>query len=157
MPTTKRLSEKGSDTGAEKPRRERIPFGTHRRRLYVDEAYKDKSYVYYWVNDIDDRLRQVQAAGYVFCTDKEVPQVGDLDVHNNNASTDSRVCRVVSRNTDKPILSYLMKQKREWYEEDQALKEKQNKKIDDAIRRAGSPEGGPVENEYGRKIQYSHT
>ena len=77
---------------------------------------KDNDFVYRFVNDTGSRVANFQAAGYELVTSDDLT-VGDNRV--SDASDLGSAKRVVSNDG---TTSYLMKIKREWYEEDQATK-----------------------------------
>lgn len=77
---------------------------------------KDADFVYRFVNDTGSRVANFQAAGYELVTSDDLT-VGDNRV--SDASDLGSAKRVVSNDG---TTSYLMKIKREWYEEDQATK-----------------------------------
>lgn len=122
----------------------RVPFGGNRQKLQVDEI---PGYVTRWFNDVDGRVERALDAGYEFVTPEEAEGLGQGQLHQENTDLGSRVSKIVSRGTDKVIRGVLMKIKREWYEEDQELKEQRNRMVDDALR-AGRPGGNEVENQY---------
>ena len=117
-------------------KRHRVPFGAHRTKLQVDDTIK--GYVLRWFNDMD--------GGYEFVNPSEVPRLGQGALHQDNSDVNSKVSKVVSRG-EPPIRAYLMKIKKEWYDEDQAAKESQNAQVDEALR-SGSPGGNVVDNQY---------
>jgi hypothetical protein len=132
---------------SDKERRERVPFSANRRRLALHKELD--GFVTRWFNDQDDRLQRAEDAGYQYVHRKEIGQVGDKDISNGNTDVNSRVSRVVGRNVNgQPIRAYLMKIRKDWYEQDQAKKEEVNKRVDDAIR-AGTSGGANVQNQYG--------
>lgn len=77
---------------------------------------KDPEFVYRFVNDTGSRVANFQAAGYELVTSDDLT-VGDNRV--SDASDLGSAKRVVSNDG---TTSYLMKIKREWYDEDQATK-----------------------------------
>ena len=77
---------------------------------------KDKDFVYRFVNDTGSRIANFQAAGYELVTSDDLT-VGDNRVL--DASDLGSAKRVVSNDG---TTSYLMKIKKEWYDEDQATK-----------------------------------
>lgn len=77
---------------------------------------KDPNYHYRFVNDTGSRLTNFQQAGYEFVSDTELT-VGDSRVSDPSA-IDSRKSVISNDGTT----SYLMKIKKEFYEEDQAAK-----------------------------------
>lgn len=92
----------------------RIPVSGSRDILTV--AGKDPSYVYRWVNDTDGRIARFRAAGYEFV---------EHEVGVGQRTTDSAkgVEKGWSKDVGQGITAYLMRIKREWFEEDQAAKQ----------------------------------
>ena len=125
-------------------RRERIKFGDPRLRMSVDpataEKFKREGLVPRWVNDDKGRVEKLKLRGYDFVRDPN----SEVQAGEDNGNTDmgTAVSKVVDHTKDgKPIRAYLMVQRKEDYQEDQDIKELENKRVDDAIRR-GEP-GGP--------------
>ena len=77
---------------------------------------KDPSYVYRFVNDTGSRIQNFKAAGYEFVTGDDLI-VGDNRV--SDATDLGSAKRVISNDG---TTSYLMRIKKEWFEEDQASK-----------------------------------
>lgn len=77
---------------------------------------KDPNFVYRFVNDTGNRIANFKQAGYELVEDAELV-VGDSRVSDAGDLGSSK--RVVSNDG---TTSYLMKIKREWYEEDQRAK-----------------------------------
>ena len=77
---------------------------------------KDANFVYRFVNDTGSRIANFQAAGYELVTSDDLI-VGDNRVF--DASDLGSAKRVISNDG---TTSYLMKIKKEWYDEDQATK-----------------------------------
>lgn len=94
-------------------RPQRTPVGT---RNILTVKGKDPNYVYRIVNDVDDRIQQFLEAGYELVPD-ESASVGDKRV---NAATSTGSAKEVQ--VGRGQKAFLMRQKREWYEEDQARK-----------------------------------
>jgi hypothetical protein len=94
-------------------RPQRTPVGT---RNILTVKGKDPNYEYRIVNDVDDRVTQFQEAGYEFVPD-EAAKVGDKRV---NAATSEGSSKQLS--VGQGTKAYLMRVKKEWYEEDQATK-----------------------------------
>ena len=74
------------------------------------------NFEYRFVNDIGARISNFKQAGYEFVEDPDL-QVGDSRV---NDSSDIGSAKVVTSNDG--TKSYLMRIKKEWYNEDQAAK-----------------------------------
>lgn len=129
--------------------RKRTPLSGIRRKLSYDN--QDKDYVYRWVNDNDRRLQNAQEGGYEFVekADRD-DHAGDDDVTNENAGVGSAISKIVNRDGTK---AYLMRIKKEWYEEDQREKQKIPDQIeaqimrrdDDNARKLGDSVIGKVE------------
>ncbi len=109
----------------------RQPIGV-RNRLSVQG--KDPNYVYRFVNDIGDRIQQFEAAGYERVT-KLDHKIGDNRV--DVASADGSDAQLsVGYNPRGDIQkAFLMRIKKEWYEEDQAAKLANNKEIESATKK----------------------
>jgi hypothetical protein len=78
---------------------------------------KDPNYVYRIVNDVDDRVTQFQEGGYEL-VENETVEVGDSRVSAGTAVGSKKVMSV-GRGTK----AYVMRIKREWYDEDQSKKQ----------------------------------
>lgn len=88
---------------------------------------KDPDYVYRFVNDTDDRILELQERGYEIVTHNA--EVGDKRVATpKKEGTPNQVS--VGGGTK----AYLMRIKKEWYEEDAAAKAEEVDKLDEAIR-----------------------
>jgi hypothetical protein len=99
----------------EKPKK-RIPLGT-RNVLAIDATEKDPAYSYRIVNDKGDRIRRFRDAGWEVVQRHEGMKVGDDQVGIGD-SVGSLVTKSVGGNTT----AYLMRIKREFYQEDQQAK-----------------------------------
>ena len=125
-------------------RRSRTPLGRGRQKLSVP---KIDGYVLRWINDDGARLTQAQEADYQFVAQNEVGHVGE-SVEDGNTDQGNRVSKVVGKTeSGHPMRAYLMKIKREFYEEDQAEKQAQVDETDRAIRE-GSLEAKPDDKRY---------
>jgi hypothetical protein len=117
-------------------RAERTPLGSFRTKLNV--ADKDPAYEYRWVNDTPGRIEQAQAGGYEHVTDATTGETGET-----NTDVGSRTSSIVGRTEDgKGLRAYLMRIPKDFYDADQAEKQKVNDQIDEAIH-GGSVEGEP--------------
>jgi len=116
----------------------RIPFGTPRTRLSLNTQLE--GFHYRWVNDQPGRLSQAQEGGYSFA---EPAEVGKEPTENN------RVFELVGLQKDgvNPLYAYLMKIPKEWYLEDDKVKQSQLDQIDAAIK-GGKADDGNRENRY---------
>lgn len=114
-------------------RSRRIPLGTPMQKLSVPQAQDDPEHVYRWINDTPGRLQKADLAGYKFVEDPTL-QVGEGS-DNGNSARDSRVSRLVGRNEKGgEQYAYLMRIKREWYDEDQESKQQAVDEVDESIR-----------------------
>lgn len=80
---------------------------------------KDPNYEYRIVNDVEDRVTQFTDAGYEFVQDEAV-EVGDKRV-----SSGTNMGSVKQMSVGGGTKAYVMRIKKEWYEEDQRAKLKQ--------------------------------
>jgi len=82
-----------------------------------------------WVNDVGNRVEKFKLAGYSVVEDKDV-QVGDEGVINNNIALGSGARKHVGRTRGGDnSQAVLMEIPQEWYDEDQAAKQK---KVDES-------------------------
>jgi len=105
--------EKEAIAKAPRGRVQRTPVGT---RNVLTVKGKDPNFVYRIVNDVDDRVQQFLDAGYEI-VENETVDVGDKRV-NNVSALGSKKHISVGQGTK----AFVMRQKREWFEEDQARK-----------------------------------
>lgn len=96
---------------------------------------KEPGYQYRIVNDIDDRVSQMQELGYEIVTDNTV-QVGDKRIA-NPSQEGSPVQVSVGGGTK----AYVMRQKQEWYDEDQAAKQKQVAELEESTKKDAAASG----------------
>lgn len=105
----------------------RRPFGARRQRL---ENPPIPGFQCYWFNDLPGRIDQAKEAGYEHVTD----------------SGGKPVCKVVgTMEGGGPLKAYRMKIPIEFYEQDQAAKERPRAEIDAQMRQGGNRDGGYVE------------
>ena len=88
----------------------------HQRGPQTINGDKDPNYVYRFVNDTGSRIANFQSAGYEFVEDKDLV-VGDSRVFDPSDIGSGK--RVTSNDG---TVSYLMRTKKEYYNEDQAAK-----------------------------------
>ena len=93
---------------------------------------KDPNYVYRFVNDTGSRVANFQAAGYEIVRDENLV-VGDNRVFDPSASETGK--KVISNDG---TVSYLMRIKKEWHEEDQAAKQAYIDETEGAIKQTAS-------------------
>ena len=121
--------------GRETNRRKRTGFGVQRLKLTLDgktmQRLNAEGKVPRWFNDKEDRIQRALESDYEFVTYDDV-KVGDKE----EGDEDRRIKKHVGRG----VYSYLMAIPKEYYDEDQAIKEETNMMVDEAIR-GGTPPG----------------
>lgn len=111
-------------------RKERVPFGGPRQRLYVPAGIIPQDKVGRWFNDTaDGRIQRALAAGYEFLRN-DGTTVSKMPVDENRA-LGSYICRTVGEN----LTAYLMVIDKAYYEQDQRAKQKSCDDFDAAIKR----------------------
>lgn len=108
-------------------RKSRVPLAEQRDTLTV--ADQEPGFVYRWVNDVEDRVNKFKLAGYDVVNTPTT--VGDTKVEDGLDKTSSIVEKAVGGKTK----AVLMRIPEEWYDEDQAKKQKKNDAIDAAMKR----------------------
>lgn len=111
----------------------RSPINGTRNRLNV--RGKEPGYVYRIVNDVDDRIQSFQEMGYEIVNDSGV-SVGDKRV--GNATQEGSPIRV---SVGQGVQAFVMRQKQEWYDEDQAAKQAHVNELEKATERDAEKEG----------------
>lgn len=119
------MSEKDALSKEPSGRPQRTPVG---QRNILTVKGKDPSYVYRIVNDVDDRISQYKEAGYEIVPDTSVA-VGDKRV-NAASSVGSGKQISVGQGTK----AFVMRIRKDWYEEDQAAKLTQVAAVEQATR-----------------------
>lgn len=111
------MTNKESISKAPSGRVARTPVG---QRNILTVKGKDPNYEYRIVNDVDDRVTQFQDAGYVIDGDEAV------DVGDKRASSGSGYAPGSKKmfSVGGGIKAFVMKIKKEWYDEDQAEKQR---------------------------------
>jgi hypothetical protein len=107
----------------------RVRRTTLGRRQPLVVTGKDPEYVYRVVNDEGDRVQRFLDAGYTF-EEREDVQVGDNRV--GQPSSEAKSIHQISVGGGKK--GYLMKQRRDWYEEDQEAKQEEIKQLEAATK-----------------------
>ena len=109
----------------ERSQEKRRPFGVARQRLTVNQDIP--GYHLRWIVDEPGRIEAALEAGYTFVEPSEVGK---------QAREDNKIRELsgVQRDDKTPQYSYLMKVPEEYYLEDRAAIEKQNKDIERAIK-----------------------
>lgn len=108
------MAEKEAISKAPVGRVTRVPVS---QRNILTVKGKDPNYVYRVVNDVDDRIAQFMEGGYEI-VEREQTEVGDKRVSQGTA-VGSKQQMSVGQGTK----AYVMRIKREWYDEDQARKQ----------------------------------
>jgi hypothetical protein len=108
-------------------RTRRTPINGTRNRLNV--RGKEDGYVYRIVNDIDDRIQNFQEMGYEIVSDSDV-SVGDKRV-----ATPTAEGSPVKVSVGQGIQAYVMRQKQEYFDEDQKAKQEKVNELEASIKR----------------------
>lgn len=115
---------------------ERIPMGVVHQKLSVrDYDNQLEGYSARFFNDTGNRINDAIKGGWM-----PVYQEGNLDLGDGEYDPDRDiwVSQVVgTQEGGKPLLAYLMKIKKEWYDADQANKAAKIQEVDDAISKRG--------------------
>lgn len=114
-------------------RTRRTPINGTRNRLNV--RGKEPGYVYRIVNDIDDRIQSLKEMGYEIVTDKDVT-VGDKRIANPTQEGSP-----VKVSVGQGVQAYVMRQKQEWFDEDQAAKNAKNDELESSMKREAKDAG----------------
>jgi hypothetical protein len=116
-------------------RQTRVPV-TERNILSVKG--KEPGFVYRIVNDTGDRVQQLMDAGYEIVEANAV-QVGDKRI--NSASPEGTQAQV---SVGGGVKAFVMRQKQEWYDEDQRAKHARANELEDNIKQSASGFTGNV-------------
>jgi len=116
-----------------KERARRTPINGTRNKLNV--RGQEPGYVYRIVNDTDDRIQTFQEMGYEIVSDKNVT-VGDKRIANPTQEGSP-----VKVSVGQGVQAYLMRQKKDWYDEDQLAKQKQVDELESSMHKETSGEG----------------
>ena len=103
----------------------RVPIGANRDITNVHDT--PNGYIDRWVNDDGDRVNKFKQAGYEMV---DSAKIGSSNVDGSHAENG-----VVSKDMGKDVTAYLMRQKLDYYEEDQAEKQKIVDGTEDSMRR----------------------
>jgi hypothetical protein len=95
---------------------------------------RDQNYVYRVFNDTDGRIEHFQEVGYEVV--HENAQLGD-----STADSAASVGSAVSKPVGNGVTGVLMRIKREWYDEDQARKQKRVDDSEETLRQAPKADG----------------
>jgi hypothetical protein len=117
----------------QKERTRRTPINGTRSRLSV--RGKEPGYVYRIVNDTDDRVQSLQEMGYEIVTDSKV-SVGDKRIANPTQEGSP-----IKVSVGQGVNAYVMRQKQEWFDEDQAAKNAKNDELEAQMKREAKDAG----------------
>ncbi len=140
-----------------KPERKRVPMTLPQQRLAAPEI---PGYHTHWMLGTPERLAQAQDAGYEFVHEEESApadtSLGGDGLKSGSSDMGTRVSKLANPmgggeedGRGQPLRLYLMKQKIEWYEEDQRILQNRNDRVVDALTvsyRTGTV-GGPAPTE----------
>lgn len=117
--------------------RKRVPMTLPMLKLEVPEI---PGYHLHWMRGTPDRIAQAEKAGYEFVDESEVDinntSLGGDATKSGNTDLGSRVSQIAGEEIGadgQPIRLILMKQKLEWYEEDQKILQRRNDSIADTL------------------------
>lgn len=127
-PSTKR--DEGPAPRPDRSKPQRVKFADRNR---ISFSNMDPDYVYRVVNDKDGRIAKLQGIGYELVQDDE--QIGDYRV-----AEGSKLGRAVSKPVGNGVTGYLMKIRKDFYEEDQNEKSAVVDKIEKALKPNSSKE-----------------
>ena len=122
-----------TSTAEASARPRRTPL-TRRNRLSVQN--KEPGFVYRIVNDVDDRVSQMQESGYELCEKAQIGAIGDKRV-DNTASIGSIAHFSVGQGTK----AVVMRIRDEWYKEDQTVKQQEVDAIEAAMKQEAREAG----------------
>ncbi|MHC4753456.1 MAG: hypothetical protein ACYTFW_26790 [Planctomycetota bacterium] len=132
--------QESEDTERRPPREQReskrVPLGSQ-GPLYLAKKHKDPQYVERFVNDKPGRIESFRKAGWqMVCVSKENRVVGDP-----HCGKGTKIGTPVSVSVGDNETAYLMRIKREWYDEDQKDKKKRILDMEDEMRNQPTKEG----------------
>lgn len=110
------MTQKEAISKAPSGRVTRTPVG---QRNILTVKGKDPNYEYRIVNDVEDRITQFQEAGY------ELESTDSVDVGDKRVSQGTTIGSKKVFSVGNGIKAFVMKIKKEWYDEDQRVKQRQ--------------------------------
>jgi hypothetical protein len=131
----------------EKPKK-RIPIG-RRGVLTIDPKEKDPNYSYRIVNDKAGRIKMFRDAGWEVCEKRGGLQVGDPQ-----AGVSSQLGAVVTKSVGNNETGYLMRIKKEFYDDDQKAKANKIKDAEEGLKLEETKKGRYGEIKIGDKPEY---
>lgn len=117
----------------ETTRTRRTPINGTRNRLTV--RGQEDGFVYRIVNDIDDRVQSLQEIGYEIVTDSKVT-VGDKRIANPTQEGSP-----IKVSVGQGVQAYVMRQKKEFFDEDQKAKNAQHDELEAQMKRDANKDG----------------
>lgn len=133
------MSRQADSKTPERPKR--VPLAT-RNRLNVKD--KDPNYVYRYVNANDqhdpDRVERMKEAGYELVPRNQGGALGDNRVDNS-----SPMGSTASINAGQGKIAVLMRQRKEWFDEDQASKQSEVDAVEQSMRRESKSDYGTLD------------
>lgn len=117
----------------ETARTRRSPINGVRNKLNV--RGQEPGYVYRIVNDIEDRVQSLQEMGYEIVTDKGCT-VGDKRIANPTQEGSP-----VKVSVGQGVQAYVMRQKQDWFDEDQKAKNARNDELEAQMKREAKDAG----------------
>ena len=114
-------------------RRTRSAFNGTEGKLKVEKQIE--GYHMYIFNDYPGRIAQALDTGYEFVSPEEIGSVTTNVVSRNTDIGDKVRFLVGNDEHGGPLYAYLMKIRQEWWDEDQAMLQNRNDKMDASIRR----------------------
>ena len=130
-----------------KPKK-RIPIGT-RNVLTFQKKDLDPNYVYRVVNDQGDRIRMFRDAGWEVVEKRGGMEIGDPDV-----GASSQLGSLVMKSVGQDQIGYLMKIKKEYYDEDQEAKADKVRQMESDLRLEEKKPGRYGGVKIGKRPQY---
>ncbi len=103
----------------------RVPIGGSRNITTVNDT--PDGYVDRWVNDSDGRINRFKQAGY---ENVSAASVGDSGVDGTHSESG-----VVSKQMGQGVTAYLMRQRKDYFNEDQTAKQEHVDSTEESIRR----------------------
>lgn len=119
------IEDKEAETPSARPTR--IPVGMRPKMAVIGKL---SNYVYRFVNDTPGRIDMFKQGGWELCTNDEV-DVGNFTAEQSHGEG-SLACVIADGGTG--MKAYVMKIKKEWYDEDQLNSEEQNRLAEETLR-----------------------
>lgn len=133
------MSRQSQAPAQERPKRTPL---AGRNRLAVKD--KDPNFVYRYVNanleNDPDRIERMKEAGYELVPRSQAGSLGDNKVDNSSA-----IGSTASISVGQGIRAVLMRQRKEWYEEDQQAKQAEVDAVEKTIQGGSKSDYGAVE------------